>query len=184
VYINPSRAEGFGLTPIEALAKDLVVISSDKGATNQYLSSSSAELVHSRWERCEIWPCQKKSLCVFPTDSGSFNKCEMLNEYPSWYSMDEHSLIKTLQNTKAHLKSLASKARAGRNYVCEHFSWSNIANVARHELHPHLSLINRELWSKQFENLKSLSLLVPSITDIIDLNSLEYLNDFFSSPIT
>ena len=108
----------------------------------------------------------------------------MLNEYPSWYSMDEHSLIKTLQNTKAHLKSLASKARAGRNYVCEHFSWSNIANVARHELHPHLSLINRELWSKHFENLKSLSLLVPSITDIIDLNSLEYLNDFFSSPIT
>ena len=181
VYINPSRAEGFGLTPLEALANDLVVISSDKGATVQYLSSSSAELVHSRRERCKIWPCQGQSLCVFPTDSGSFTKCEILHEYPSWYSMDRNSLVKTLQNTEVHLKSLGSKAIAGRDYVCEHFSWANIANMARYELNPPSTMIDRELWSKQFKNLKSTHFLVPAITDIIDLESFEYLNDYFSN---
>lgn len=181
VYVNPSRAEGFGLTPLEALANGLVVISSDMGATVQYLSSSSAELIKSRKERCEIWPCHEKSLCVFPSGTGNFNKCEELFDFPVWYSLDENSLVKTLQATKANLESLRLKAAAGKRYVCEHFSWSNIAKIANHELSRAHNSKEMGPWSTRVAKLKSIVHSVPSIREIIDLDSFEHIGHLFSS---
>ena len=65
VLIHPARAEGFGLTPIEALSRGLVVVYNQRGATAEYMSSQYAVKVQSKMTVCKIWPCQGHSLCVF-----------------------------------------------------------------------------------------------------------------------
>ena len=83
VLVHPSKAEGFGLTPFEAIAYGKVVIASDQGATNDFMSNDYSILVKSSKERCKIWPCKGRSLCVFPLKS-TWNACKELQEHPFW----------------------------------------------------------------------------------------------------
>ena len=83
VLVHPSKAEGFGLTPFEALAYGKVVIASDQGATNDFMSTEYSILVESKKEKCTVWPCKGRSLCLFPLKS-SWSACKELESHPFW----------------------------------------------------------------------------------------------------
>lgn len=141
VLVHPTRAEGFGLTPLEALAAGNVVIAPDKGATNDFLSKYYASLVKSNIERCKVFPCKDDKFCVFREDNNknSWNKCEQLEDHPVWHPMSREGLKKTLIDVSRHFKRHKEISSFGRKFVCEHFSWTAASDIAVHEI--------RKVWS-------------------------------------
>ena len=135
VLVHPARAEGFGLTPLEALSRSLVVIYNQNGATAEFLSNDYAVGVKSRQERCRTWPCEGQQLCVFQdTAKQTWDKCEKLEDFPSWHEPDQTDLAHKMQLVRKHLNEFKERAKLGRKFVCEHFSWKSLSQVYREHL--------------------------------------------------
>ena len=136
VLVHPARAEGLGLTPMEALAAGKVVIAPDQGATNDYLSSSFAYLIPSKTERCREYPCQGASLCVFPTRDGStYNACERLVKPPEWLSMDPADLAGIMTSVHSNFEAAKELSHEGTHFVCDNLQWNDIAEIVTAELY-------------------------------------------------
>lgn len=127
VLIHPARAEGFGLTPIEALSRGLVVLYNQRGATAEYMSSMYAVKIRSKMMVCKVWPCQGNSLCVFP-QNGSWTKCEELEGAPFWYEPSSRSLTKALRHVHEHMDMWKDRAKYGKDLVCARYSWDMVSN--------------------------------------------------------
>jgi glycosyltransferase involved in cell wall biosynthesis len=136
VLIHPARAEGLGLTPMEALAAGKVVIAPDQGATNDYLSSAFAYLIPSKMEHCREYPCQGASLCVFPTRDGiTFNACERLVKPPEWLSMDPADLAGIMTFVHSNFETAKELSHEGMHFACDNLQWNHIAEIAKAELY-------------------------------------------------
>ena len=175
VYINPAKAEGFALTPMEAIAAGNLVISSSKGATNQYLSSQFAFLVPSRKERCKIWPCAGRKLCVFPSEKspGAWDACEKLHDYPTWHSIDKIALAETMWRVRQEAPALHDMSSFSRHFVCKQFSWKSVALTALHEI----ERISSDTPTRTLDPLvrKSLKKYDYLLTDVFDSEDLDRL---------
>ena len=135
VLIHPARAEGFGLTPLEALAHSLVVVYNEVGATAEFLSDEYAVSVVSHKETCINWPCKDDTFCVFQdTERGSWDMCERLEDYPFWHTPDQLDLSKKLKMVWKNLAAFQTRAKVGTRFICEHFSWDAVSEVARKHL--------------------------------------------------
>ena len=136
VLIHPARAEGLGMTPMEALAAGKVVIAPDQGATNDYLSSAFAYLIPSKVERCREYPCQGASLCVFPAPDGiTFNACERLVKPPEWLSMDPVDLAGIMTFVHLNFETAKELSHEGMHFACDNLQWNHIAEIAKAELY-------------------------------------------------
>ena len=136
VLVHPARAEGLGMTPMEALAAGKIVIAPDRGATNDYLSSAFAYLIPSRMERCREYPCQGASLCVFPTrDRSTFHACERLVKPPEWLSMDPADLSDIMTFVHSNFETAKEMSHEGMHFVCDNLQWNDIAGIAKAELY-------------------------------------------------
>lgn len=136
VLVHPARAEGLGLTPMEALAAGKVVIAPDRGATNDYLSPGFAYLIPSEMEQCSEYPCQDDSLCVFPmADGSSFEACERLVKPPEWLSMDPYDLAQIMEYVFSNFETAKEYSHEGTHFVCDNFQWNNIADIVKAELY-------------------------------------------------
>ena len=154
VLVHPARAEGFGLTPLEALSHGLIVIYNEFGATSEFLSTEYAIKVTAFKEVCKAWPCKNKSFCVFPDEARSrWDVCEELHGEPFWYTPHAGSLTASLQAVHQNLKIYKERAQFGKEIACNYFSWSAIAKAMERELfraHQHTmtvkSALATELW--------------------------------------
>ena len=170
VYVNPAKAEGFALTPIEAIATGNFVISSSKGATNQYLSSQFASLVRARKETCRIWPCVGRTLCMFQSTSGKWDACESLHNYPSWYAIDEMALAAAIRS--APEQASQDVLSFSRNFVCAQFSWSATARLVSSELERLVSRVPElTLEASMRRDFKKYDYLLRDVFDVDDLDA-------------
>ena len=135
VLVHPARAEGLGLTPMEALASGKIVIVPDKGSTNDFVSSQYAYLLQSSFVPCQEYPCKERSLCVFPNKNRtSFHACESLASTPIWLDITPAELAKTMKHVFANIDSAKELSHEGMHFVCGNFQLSNIADIVRSEL--------------------------------------------------
>lgn len=105
VYINPSRAEGFGITPLEAMACGIPVVSPIHSGLTEYLNPSN----------CVQTECEKsKHRFNYATNNG-----------PIW-DLKPKDIARAM--IKAHDKySFYSKnAIDYSEYIRERFSWKNV----------------------------------------------------------
>ena len=135
VLVHPARAEGFGLTPLEALSHGLVVIYNEFGATSEFLSTEYAIRTESRKETCTVWPCRKQSFCVFPNKAkNQWDACEELQDKPFWFTPNTASLTANLLDAHQNLRTHRERAKFGKEIACEHFSWIAVGDAVEREL--------------------------------------------------
>ena len=128
ILVHPARAEGLGLTPMEALGAGKVIIVPDRGAMNDYVSPSFAYQVRASQTNCTVFPCQDDSVCVFETAA---KKCEELVHAPIWHEVDSRVLSDSMKYVTRMLPTARERAAIGRQFVCEHFQWQQIATMIR-----------------------------------------------------
>lgn len=159
VLIHPARAEGFGLTPLEALAHGLVVIYNEHGATAEYLSTAYAVKVKSNLATCNIWPCKRDTLCVFPAEDDTWEKCEQLEGTPFWYEPDEKDLSKKIRDV--HQRKIYFKQRAlyGKDIACDHFSWDKVSEFIDRKLTGYL--VGSRILSLKAQPIAAIEHIVP-----------------------
>ena len=136
VYVHPSKAEGFGLTPLEALGAGKFVIASGRGAGMDFLSPVTSSLVRSKKRVCESFPCSNNTLCVFqnPLKQTDYSFCETLEGDPFWYEMELDIFRDALRDSHKNRKRNYAVAMSAQSFVCEHFSWKTISAVVVAEL--------------------------------------------------
>ena len=87
--VHPARAEGFGLTLVEALASGTPLIATRQLASDDFLNSMMYFGVESEKKPCTLFPCRNRTLCVFPDRvKGTWDKCQLLHTVPSWREPD------------------------------------------------------------------------------------------------
>ena len=135
VLVHPARSEGFGLTPLEALANGLVVLYNAAGATAEFLSPEYAVKIPSNLETCDVWPCSGDKVCVFPDrHENSWDVCEKLNQLPYWYTPRVEQLALRLKMVARNLEYFQARVRIGTRVVCEHFSVQSVSLTLAKEI--------------------------------------------------
>jgi len=135
IFVHPSRAEGFGLTPLEALGFGKLVVAPNMGASNDFLSQYYAYLVDAELQTCSTFPCDERAFCVFQDkDEGSWNKCETLEDTPTWHPLNETKLTEALKEVHENKARYQRYVPYGQHVVQTHFSWSAISKVAIYEM--------------------------------------------------
>lgn len=157
VLVHPTRAEGFGLTPIEAIAMNIPVIITKGGSADDYCSNQFCILVKSKKESCTQWPCRKNTLCVFPDSTKSrWDKCEELTEDPSWLDPDVKDLSYALLKAYNDYSTIVRQTSLGREFICTYYSWDFVFKLIESDLQRLSSPSNTNLvdsqcliWTKQ-----------------------------------
>jgi glycosyltransferase involved in cell wall biosynthesis len=132
--VHPARAEGLGLTPMEAMAAGKAVIVPEIGAMNDYVSSHVGFFADARTVACTEFPCKANSLCVFPNnDYSRYDTCLELVKAPVWVETNTASLVKTMRNVhflaKEDAQALDERSHDGQHFICTHFQWANVSEV-------------------------------------------------------
>jgi glycosyltransferase involved in cell wall biosynthesis len=135
ILVHPSRAEGFGLTPLEALGHGKLVIAPNLGSTNDFLSRYFTHLVEAELQPCEIFPCEGNAFCVFEDkDAAMWNKCEALEDTPTWHPVVEEKLTEALRQLYDNYAWHQHLAEFGKHSAMTHFSWSTVSKIAIYEM--------------------------------------------------
>jgi glycosyltransferase involved in cell wall biosynthesis len=135
IVVHPSRAEGFGLTGLEALSLGKLVIAPSLGSTNDFMSRYYAYLVEAELQPCETFPCDGKALCIFEDkDAGTWDKCEALEDTPAWHPVDEKKLTEALRELDDNYGWHHQYAEFGKHSAMTHFNWSAVSKVAIYEI--------------------------------------------------
>ena len=131
VLIHPSRAEGFGLTVIEAASRGLVIVTTRESPAREFLSEQAAYFLDSRYVPCTIFPCNGSSYCVFPDAGAETLHCEELIDVPHWHEVEVSTVSTALValSTKAALAPFKINSKYQAKMICDHFSWVNIAKT-------------------------------------------------------
>lgn len=137
VLVHLARAEGFGLTPLEGLARGLVVITLAKSASKDFLSSKYAIRLPSVTTACTQWPCKRNFFCVYPNIAHTkWNVCEELVSTPFWEEISVKDVSRAFSSlaNPVNLKLWSIKAQIGKQLVCNLFSWTAIADLLLKQL--------------------------------------------------
>jgi glycosyltransferase involved in cell wall biosynthesis len=114
-FVLPTRAEGWGLPIIEAMACGLPVIVTDYSAPRDYLDSSFAYLI----------PVEK----MVPADDGYFFPRSW--GWGDWALPDSGSLRKLLRHVFENRAEAKEKGQRARTAVCRQWTWDHAVTKAR-----------------------------------------------------
>ena len=137
VLVHVSRAEGFGLTPLEAIANGLVTIAVDQVAPTDFLADDFSVLLRSSKETCTEFPCSEgNSFCVFKKADGSgrWDDCQELEGAPFWYTVTPEQFAQSLLDVQGRLSEHQFRTGWGTAQVCQHSRWSKIAKLVEAEV--------------------------------------------------
>ena len=137
VLLHPARAEGFGLTVLEALSRGLVVVTTAGTASDDFLGDDYAMRLHSNLSVCKQWPCVDDTLCVFKGHNEVWDACERLANAPQWREVDLTDLFNAINSLSKNQEKLArstSRAQLGRRLACDVFSWQNVVKLLESKL--------------------------------------------------
>ena len=117
VYVTPYRAEGFGLTIMEAMACGLAVIVTRYGPSLDFCSEETSFFVDANVTDCHVYPCGLKKFFQFK-----------LPFQPRWAEPDPRSLAKRMLEAYHNPQLLRHKAQLGR-LVARNYSWPIIGAI-------------------------------------------------------
>ncbi len=128
VYVHPARAEGYGMTIVEAMAAGLPVIVPSKGGQADFTNSNVAYLAPAKMIPCDKPPCRI-------SDNGDMHVFKWkLSQQPRWAEIDPVVLGQLLRHVHNHPQERAAIAQRGKEYVCGQVTWDRAADIAMQRL--------------------------------------------------
>lgn len=117
VLVQPYRAEGFGLTSLEAMQRGIPVVAPNMGASCDFMNASNAFIVDTYLVACTVWPCGKNTLFELETP-----------EQPQWNHIRLSSLAVSMKQAAFHEHTRLRKGHLARQ-SSSWWSWKSTVST-------------------------------------------------------
>ena len=122
VYILPFRAEGFGITMVEAMAAGLPIIVTGYGPPLDFASNDTAMFIDATEVECTVDPCGQKMFLKYKLPFQS-----------KWSEPNVQSLAKLMTRAHRYREKTRQMAVRARQAALK-YSWSNITDLVEQRL--------------------------------------------------